>query len=432
MEGSPARIRVFISSTYRDNKERRDPIRDAVERAEMVAVGMETFPASDRPTVEECKRRPAECEVFVGIVAHRYGWEPEGQETGQEKSITWLEYEAARKAKRPCLMFQIDPELPFTKADMDAPPGAGRKQDKLEEFKAAFARDQVPALFREETLPEVVLHALTKWRERKITEHKPVETPPHGPGRLPDADLATELAAYRKAILEEHGSIAIAGFKTRLRVPIDLQEMYVPLRAMIDLRGCGGSHFADAHDADCKLREGVHAELNHSEVALTKAFVCAQELHRRGLVILGDPGSGKTTHLKRLLIWCLREGPQTLGLGADLLPVFLPLRRLETVETTIDRFIEGQIDAQLGLAPGFGKRLLGRGELPCRHHYGDLCRGLEEQVRGFRSGRGRLLPAEQWQPTARGWKEAGQCLGPARYAGHGVGVVRRLVRTLPG
>jgi hypothetical protein len=180
---------------------------------------------------------------------------------------------------------------------------------------------------------------------------------------LSDADVAAELASYRKAILEEHGTIAIAGFKTRLRVPIDLQEMYVPLRAMIDLRGCGESHFADAHDADCKLWEGVHADLNHGEVALTKAFVCAQELHRRGLVILGEPGSGKTTHLKRLLIWCLREGPQTLGLDPDLVPVFLPLRRLETIETTIDRFIEGQIDAQLGLAPGFGKRLLGRGKL---------------------------------------------------------------------
>ena len=91
MATDPRGIRVFISSTYRDNKHRRSLVRDAIERADMIAVGMETFEACERPTVAECERRAADCEVFVGIVARRYGWEPEGQDKGQEKSVTWLE-----------------------------------------------------------------------------------------------------------------------------------------------------------------------------------------------------------------------------------------------------------------------------------------------------------------------------------------------------
>ena len=333
----------------------------------MIAVGMETFEASDRPTVAECKRRAADCDVFVGIVAHRYGWEPEGQEPGQEKSITWLEYAAARDASLPCLMFQIDPALPITEADKDSPPDPWTKQAKLTQFKAQLSGHQMPALFREETLQAGVLDALNKWRERAQaeTEQKPTGSSPRDKARLPDADLAAELEIYRKAILEEHSTIAIAGFKTRLRVPIDLQEMYVPLWAMIDLRSSGESCFADATDAERKLRavgQG-NANIGQSEVVLSDAFRRAKQLHRRGLVILGDPGSGKTTHLKRMLIWCLREGSHSLGLDANLLPVFLPLRRLEAPETTIDRFIEGQVDAQLGLAPGFGKRLLAHGGL---------------------------------------------------------------------
>jgi hypothetical protein len=76
MEGTPARIRVFISSTYDDNRHRRDRVRDAIEQAGMVAVRMETFEACERATLTECKQRAAACDVLVGIVAHRYGWEP--------------------------------------------------------------------------------------------------------------------------------------------------------------------------------------------------------------------------------------------------------------------------------------------------------------------------------------------------------------------
>jgi hypothetical protein len=67
-------LRVFISSTYLDNQRRRELVRDAIERAEMVPIGMERFAASANPAVDECLRLAAEREVYVDIVAHRYGW----------------------------------------------------------------------------------------------------------------------------------------------------------------------------------------------------------------------------------------------------------------------------------------------------------------------------------------------------------------------
>jgi hypothetical protein len=73
-------IRVFISSTYIDNAERRRVVEDAVMRAGMQPVGMERFNPSHRPTVEECERLARESDVYVGIVAHRYGWIPDGRE----------------------------------------------------------------------------------------------------------------------------------------------------------------------------------------------------------------------------------------------------------------------------------------------------------------------------------------------------------------
>ena len=92
--------KVFISSTYIDNENRRKIVQDAITMAGMVWHGMEIFTASTRSTVEECVRLAKEADVLVGIIAWRYGWEPEGQ----EKSITEMEYDAAKGR----LMFQLD------------------------------------------------------------------------------------------------------------------------------------------------------------------------------------------------------------------------------------------------------------------------------------------------------------------------------------
>jgi formylglycine-generating enzyme required for sulfatase activity len=344
--------RVFISSTYLDNVVRRKVVLEAIERAgpgRMVAVRMERFTADERPTVEVCQARAVECDVLVGIIAHRYGWEPEGQPPGEEKSITWLEYEAARSAGRPCLMFEIDPEVPTTRADRD-PDNPWRKQEKLDRFKAQYAKDQLRTYFRDDaTLGMAVQQALREWRERKEGRVSP-------PARTDD--LEAEIGRYRAAATEEHRSIPLAGFGNRVRVPIHLEDLYVGLQATRDLRvQAEVSHPKSSHAAEMMERAG-HAE----QVALGDALRLAVGLGRKGLVILGDPGAGKTTHLKWLLLRCFEEGKgsEKLGLPAGLVPVFLPLRELkEPDRETLDDFIRRQLarNKQLKLGADFSERV---------------------------------------------------------------------------
>ena len=113
---SKQKYKVFVSSTYLDNKERRKVVQDAITMAGMVWHGMEIFPASTKKVVKECLRYAREADVLVGIVAWRYGWEPDGK-----KSITEMEYDAAKER----LMFQLDPDLEV-KPDRDFDPGPDR------------------------------------------------------------------------------------------------------------------------------------------------------------------------------------------------------------------------------------------------------------------------------------------------------------------
>ncbi len=173
-------------------------------------------------------------------------------------------------------------------------------------------------------------------------------------------DLQTDIDAYSRKAEAFHENLPLMGFRTKLRVPIRIEDIYVPLRAMLDLRATGHACFADAEDAEQKLDRADACE----DIALPEAFERSEAMQRRGIVILGDPGSGKTTHMKRLLLWCLRQGPDKLGIDKDMIPVFLPLRELRDLEQGLDAFIQDQLDKpHLGTPAGFGKRLVARGNL---------------------------------------------------------------------
>ena len=173
-----------------------------------------------------------------------------------------------------------------------------------------------------------------------------------------------EIESYKKNAAALYEKIRLAGFKTKVRIPIRLEDIYVPLRAMMDRRGLDNACYADAEEAEERLRE-------HNcgmEISLAEAFRESEGRKRRGLVILGDPGSGKTTHMKRVLLWCLSEhadkGPESLGLPKDMIPVFLPLRELRDVKQGLHDFIQQQLDDPNLLTPkGFGERLRRRGKL---------------------------------------------------------------------
>src|ERR1022692_5260687 len=116
-------LRIFISSTAIDLTGYRDKVRDAVLRLENLPIAMKTFSAQSGQPASECMRMAAEADAVICIVAHRYGYVPPPELGGDgERSITWLEVDAAKRAGKPVFPFLVDPNAPWTQV---------KEQDRL-------------------------------------------------------------------------------------------------------------------------------------------------------------------------------------------------------------------------------------------------------------------------------------------------------------
>ncbi len=150
METRPV-LRIFISSTAVDLRDYREKVRDAVLRLDNLPIAMETFSAQSGQPASECMRMAAEADAVICIVAHRYGYVPPRELGGDgERSITWLEVDAAKRAGKPVFAFLVDSKAPWTQvkeqdrltsepADKEAE--ILRAVRKLQEFRSLLERE---------------------------------------------------------------------------------------------------------------------------------------------------------------------------------------------------------------------------------------------------------------------------------------------------
>lgn len=78
--------KVFVSSTYRDNEERRRIVQEAITMAGMVWHGMEIFTASTSPTVEECLCYAREADLWWALLPGAMGGSRRGM---KNPSLRW-------------------------------------------------------------------------------------------------------------------------------------------------------------------------------------------------------------------------------------------------------------------------------------------------------------------------------------------------------
>ncbi|RQW02253.1 NACHT domain-containing protein, partial [candidate division KSB1 bacterium] len=136
--------------------------------------------------------------------------------------------------------------------------------------------------------------------------------------------LETEEDRYLDFVITENEKLAFHGFESKVRVPVLLWDVYVPLRAnMAGVR-------MESRDAETRPRE----EESRQNMSIEEAVKLAGDKKYDGLIILGDPGAGKTTLMKYFaLSFAKKEATKRLKISGDLLPVLMPLRNVDMQES---------------------------------------------------------------------------------------------------
>jgi uncharacterized protein DUF4062 len=134
---NPAEVKVFVSSTFVDLKDTRAKVIEWIKQVfESHLVLMETFGSDATPPDVISIRRVRECDLFVGMYAHRYG----SIDSNSGKSITELELDEAKASfssgsLRDILLYALPEDVPwlaeFSEVTTEAIAGRKRLREKI-------------------------------------------------------------------------------------------------------------------------------------------------------------------------------------------------------------------------------------------------------------------------------------------------------------
>jgi Domain of unknown function (DUF4062) len=150
---------VFVSSTYDDLREERAEVQKALLKLHCLPVGMELFGSADEETWEFIKRRIAECDYYVVVVAGRYG-----SVAAEGLSYTEKEYDYARELKKPVLAFVHGDRGSIPNNETESDPAM---RSKLEDFIRKVRQSPVSFFSNSHNLATEVTVSFVNLRDRQ-------------------------------------------------------------------------------------------------------------------------------------------------------------------------------------------------------------------------------------------------------------------------
>lgn len=118
--------KIFVSSTYEDMIPYRNKAMEALRQLQQTPIAMEDFEANNEPSIEVCRNKIEQSDIFLLIVGFKYGSILE-----EGKSFVELEYEHAIRLKKPILAFIVSDNAEVRVSLVDK----GDPAERLDAFK---------------------------------------------------------------------------------------------------------------------------------------------------------------------------------------------------------------------------------------------------------------------------------------------------------
>jgi hypothetical protein len=160
---------------------------------------------------DRCRADVRASDVYVIIVAWRYGYVPGGTASPPEKrSITEIEFEEAKSSGRPILAFLLDPDAPWPLNRVDAMGGVLGAGEAVARLRSMLGTDYLVGIFRtpDDLASQVAAAVSAKGLTRQMVDRVLGETSAAGPEMDPFAqgyDVSDSTLFGIKNMIESSG-----------------------------------------------------------------------------------------------------------------------------------------------------------------------------------------------------------------------------------
>jgi HEAT repeat protein/energy-coupling factor transporter ATP-binding protein EcfA2 len=316
---------IYVSSTSLDLQEHRERLDRMLRRLGHEDVAREFWGSKDEQSVERRLMSVGASDIYIGIFAWRYGSIPV-EDNPDGISFTEMEFRAAIREQKPCLIFLLSDDAPWPPKFID------RDRTRIERLRNELVSNHKVEFFRSaEDLVTVAASAIARWaQEGGFTSPTAL---------IPERDFSIYFAALNKRYgqvdlnaltppqKDEYLQLQLRSVFIEQNVREDPPPVELPKELLEKLQ-----RDQDVHAED--LPEGVSVEDlgpmrdAYLEKSARPVIDILSDKKNQRVIILGNPGSGKSTLARYVLLSLIgSEGDQRLrGAFDGWLPLLIELR----------------------------------------------------------------------------------------------------------